>query len=117
MAAVVVLISHDHHVAVPERVEVLVLLARVETEDVANGLDLGVLTDGLLGSIADIQELASKRESSVHVLANDLDSSHSKGLSRVSFSEDDGAVFARFASGQVGVIELRHVDFVLFPAF
>lgn len=77
MTAIVVLISHDHDGAVPEARYILVLLANLKSDDLAEILYLWVLTDLLCHRLPYVQELSTQRETAVLVSADDFNASHS----------------------------------------
>lgn len=58
VAAVVVLVGHDHERAVAQRLDVVVLLAVLQAEDLLDVLDLDVLGDLAGGRVAHVEELA-----------------------------------------------------------
>ncbi len=117
---VLVLIGHDHHLPVAQRLHVLlrVVLALVlEPEDLDHVVDLGVLENLLVRRLADVEELAAEREDAKEVASDDGEAGDGEGLGRVSLGEDERALHRVLGTGQVGVLELGHaLDHRLFLA-
>ena len=70
VGAVLVLIGHDHELAVPQRLEVvhrLVLLLVGQSDDFYHLIDLLVLHDLLVGGVAHVEQLAPQRVHAVLV--------------------------------------------------
>lgn len=108
--AVVVLVGHDHELAVAEGLVhrlFVVLLAVLEAEDLLDVRDLLVVGDLLGRGITCVEELSSKREYSVAVAADNAQARDRQRLGRVSLRQDEGTVLAvALVASVVGVAEL-----------
>jgi hypothetical protein len=62
MTSVVILIRHDHQVAVSQGLCVFVLFAVLETHDLTDGVDFGVLHDHLMRRISDVEKFTAQWE-------------------------------------------------------
>ena len=62
MTSIVILIRHDHQVAISQRFRVFVFLAMLQAHDLSNGSDFSVLHDHLMSRFADIEKFSTKRE-------------------------------------------------------
>ena len=78
MRTVVVLVGHDHQVAVAESLGVLVVLLVLETHELFDVLDLLVLRDLVDGCIAHVQQLTTKRKDAEQIGVDDRTASESE---------------------------------------
>lgn len=100
------LICHDHQATVPQRVGARVHLALLQSHNLLDRLDLGVLQQSLAARLADVEQLASEREDTVIVAADDRETRDGERLGRVSFGQDQRALVAVPGPGVVRVLEL-----------
>jgi hypothetical protein len=100
------LIGHDHEMAVPELVGARVDLVVLEAHDLLDGLDLGVVDEGLATGVADVEELAAQGKDAPIVATDDAQAGDGERLGRVTLGEDEGALLGVAAAGVVGVLEL-----------
>ena len=108
--AVVVLVGHDHQVAVPQRAGARrrsgVVLALLQAEDLLELGDLLVVHDRRVVGVAHVEQLAAQREDAVVVAADHREARDGERLRRVALGDDERALVAVLAAGLVGVVEL-----------
>ena len=73
MRSIQILICHHHDATVTESLDVLVLLALFETEDLLDRRQLLVLIKLLLADVLDVEQLASKRKDTPLLSPNNLE--------------------------------------------
>ena len=71
MRTVVVLIGHDHDVAVAEGLGALVRGAVAEAEDLLDVVNLRVVHDLIVRRVSNVEELTAEREDSVAIASDD----------------------------------------------
>ena len=74
MAAIVILIGHNHHLTIPQLIDVLssVDSAHAESHYLNDVLNFGVLSYLLCVGISDVEKLTFKRETSIVISAYDF---------------------------------------------
>mmetsp|Transcript_3484 Transcript_3484/g.8354 ORF Transcript_3484/g.8354 Transcript_3484/m.8354 type:complete len:832 (-) Transcript_3484:586-3081(-) len=106
VGAIEILVRHNHNATIPQWLHGVIDLLLFEAQDLDHVLDLGVV-DGLLEvGISDVQELASEREDSEAVTADDAETSDCQCLCTVSLCEDEGALLGMLGAGQVRIFQL-----------
>mmetsp|Transcript_2795 Transcript_2795/g.7232 ORF Transcript_2795/g.7232 Transcript_2795/m.7232 type:complete len:330 (-) Transcript_2795:1332-2321(-) len=109
VGAVVILIRHDHDGAVPEALQLLVVLAvQVEAHDLDDVLDLCVPHHLLQRRISDVEHLAAQREDAEFVPTDDAEARNGQRFGGVSLRQDQRALPRVLAARVVGVLQLRH---------
>ena len=80
MATVVILISHDHEMAVTQALHVRygILLLMLKSHKLLDVLDLSILHDLIDSSISNIEEFTTKREHTKQILVDNSTTSQSK---------------------------------------
>ena len=101
-----VLVGHDHDVAVPQRLGAVVRRAVAQTENLLDVRDLGVVHDLVVRRVAHVQELAAQREDAVAVAADHGEAGDGERLGGVALGEDQSAVLGVAPAGVVGVVQL-----------
>ena len=107
--AVVVLVGHDHQVAVAQRLvrgRIRVVLALLQPEDLLELRDLLVRHDGRVVGVAHVEQLAAQREDAIVVATDNGEAGDGEGLGRVTLGDDERALVAILAARLVGVVEL-----------
>ena len=97
------LISHDHELAVSKIARILVVFVVLQTKNLLDILDLLVLHDLVVFSLANVQQLSTQREDTVVVATDDTKTRHSQGLGRVSFRQNESTVSSILRPSVVGV--------------
>lgn len=105
MGTVMILIGHDHQVAVTEGFGAGVHLVLLQAKDLLQTGDLGVPGD--LGSrgFTHVQQLTTEGEDTVIVATHHGQPGNSQGLGGISLGQDQGALVAILGSGIVGIIQ------------
>ncbi len=103
---IVILIGHDHDTSVSQAVDIEVLLAVLETENLLDGLDLGILHDLIVCGLADVEKLTSKRKDTKVVTPDFSDTGDGERLGGVTFGENERAVLSFATTSVVGIFEL-----------
>mmetsp|Transcript_98086 Transcript_98086/g.245796 ORF Transcript_98086/g.245796 Transcript_98086/m.245796 type:complete len:390 (+) Transcript_98086:1753-2922(+) len=104
-----ILVSHDHDGAIPQALQLLVVLpVEIQAHDFDDVLDLLIGHHLLQRRIAHVEHLASEREHAVLVAADDAQPCHRQGLGGVALGQDERALRRVFAPGVVGVLQLWH---------
>jgi hypothetical protein len=80
----------------------------LETEDLPDVLDLDVFHNLVVTGLAYVEELAPKWKDAIVVTTDDAEAGDGKGLGRVSFCQDEGAVFGVATPSIVRVFELDY---------
>lgn len=96
--AIVILIRHDHQMAVTKTINRCIVGVVLESQDLFDVLDFDVFHDGLMGRVSDIEQFAPQREDTVVVTSNDTQSGYSQSLGGISFGKDERAAFSVAAS-------------------
>jgi len=91
---------------VTERFGIFIGLSMLKTHNLLNVLDLIIVHDLLVSSIADIQQLTLEWEDTVVITANNTETTHGKSLGGITLSEDEGTLGGISATGIVGVVKL-----------
>ncbi len=105
VAAVVVLIRHDHELSIPEAAHVLVIFPELKPHDLHDILNFFVFHDLSVIRFTNIQRLPFQRENTVGVAANNCESTDSEGFGTIPFREDQRAEFALRSSSQIRIFE------------
>ena len=75
----------------------------LQAHNLLDVLDFFVLHDLVMSSLANVEQFAAKGEDAKIVTTNNTKTSNSESLGRVSFGEDESAIFRMFRSSVVGV--------------
>jgi hypothetical protein len=102
----VVLVGHDHEVAVAERLGGLVHLAVLQAENLFDVRNLRVARHRRRARVPHVEQFAAQGEDAVPVPAGDGEAADDQGFGRVAFREDEGAVLRMLPPRIVGVHEL-----------
>jgi hypothetical protein len=94
-------------VPVPQPLRRLVDLPLLQSHNLLDVLDLGVVDKLRSRSLSDVEKLSSQREDTEVISTDDVQTGNGESLGRVSFRQDEGAVLALLRSGVVGVFELE----------
>lgn len=78
----------------------------LQTHDLLDRLDLGIVHEVLARRLAHVEELSPQWEHAVVVPTNDRESRDGESLGGVSLGEDERALGSRARAGVVGVLEL-----------
>ncbi len=105
MAAIVVLIGHDHELSVPQAAHVLVVFSELKPHDLHDVLNFFILHNLSVVRLTNIQRFAFERENTVRVTANNGESTYSKGFGTIPFREDQRAEFSLCSSSQICIFE------------
>jgi hypothetical protein len=114
VTAIVILIGHNHQVAVTQRLDVLLRVGciKLETHDRHQVGDLLVLHNLKMGSITYIQWLTFERKHTVEITTDDRQPRHSQRLGRVSLGDDQSTVLRLCRSSVVGIVQLGNTCLV-----
>ena len=107
--AVVILVGHDHQVAIPKRLargRVRVVLALLQPDDLLELRYLLVVHDRRVRRVAHVEELATQREDAIVVASDDCEPRDRKRLGRVPLGDDESAHVPVPPARLVGVVEL-----------
>ena len=104
MEAVNVLVGHDHHATVPERLGVF--RGEIDAKDGHDVSDLVASEDLGCAEAARVQELSADRENAVKVTADDVQAAHRERLRAVAFGDDKRALIAVLFAGHCRILEL-----------
>lgn len=100
------LIGHDHKMTIAKLVGIRVDLVVLEAHDLLDGVDLGIVDDHLAAGVSDVEQLASKREDAPIITTDDAETGDGQRFGRVTFGQDEGALFSISTASVVGVFEL-----------
>ena len=103
---VVVLVSHDHDVAVPERLDAVVRGAVPQAQDLLDVRNLRVVHDLVVRRVSDVEKLAAKRKHAVAVSSNNRQTGNSQRLRGVPFCQNERAVLRVTPPRVVRVVQL-----------
>lgn len=94
VAAIEVLVSHNHQGAVTERLDVFLSVddAKFEAHDFNKVHDLFILHNLAISLVTDVQRLALEWEDAVVVPTNNGKATDRQGLGRISLCNDESAV-------------------------
>jgi len=104
--AVVVLVRHDQQVPVSQLLDVRVLHAVPQPQDLADVLDLLVLHDLGVGGLAHVERLALEREHAVVVAPHDGEPRHGERFGAVALRQNQSAVLSLGTASVVRIVEL-----------
>lgn len=100
------LIGHDHETAVSEGIDGIVNLSVLQSHDLLDRLNLGVVHESLSSRFSYVEELSSKWEDSVVVSTDDGESGNGERFGGISFGENEGTFRSCSTTGVVGIFEL-----------
>jgi hypothetical protein len=101
-----ILIGHDHEVAVSKTIGGGVVLIMLETENLLDVLNLDVFDDLVVTGLSDIEQLSTQGEDTVLVATNDSEAGDCECLGGVSFRQDQSAVLCIAPARIVCVFQL-----------
>mmetsp|Transcript_58836 Transcript_58836/g.168974 ORF Transcript_58836/g.168974 Transcript_58836/m.168974 type:complete len:955 (+) Transcript_58836:1131-3995(+) len=111
VGAIVILVGHDHDGAIPETLELLVvLLVQIEAHDLDDVLNLLVRHHLLQGRVTHVEQFTPQGEDAVLVSADNTEAGDGQRLGRVSLGQDEGACVRILAASVVGILQLRHAS-------
>jgi hypothetical protein len=104
--SIVILICHDHQMAVSQAVGRGVIRVVFQTQDLLDVLDLDIFHNRVVRCVSHIEQLSSQRKDSIIISSNDTESGYRESFGRVSFGQDQGTSLGVPATRVVGVFKL-----------
>mmetsp|Transcript_13832 Transcript_13832/g.34094 ORF Transcript_13832/g.34094 Transcript_13832/m.34094 type:complete len:794 (+) Transcript_13832:3553-5934(+) len=110
VATVQILVRHDHDAAVAELVQVVILHAGSQAHDLQDSLNLGVLQQRSVRSLANVEQFTAQGKHAIEIATDHGETGDRKRLRGVSFRENQRALRRFFSTRLVRVFEFRNSE-------
>ena len=108
MRTIQILICHDHHATIAQRLQILIDLRLLKAKNLLNGGQLFILTKLIGTDIANIEHLTLERKDAPLFAPDDLESSNCTRCSRISLGENERTFITLCSASPESIDELRH---------
>lgn len=100
-------IRHDHHVTVPQTFGIGIRATGLQSENLFERCDFGIVGDGRRRRIANVQQFPTKREDAIRIPTYDAQTRDRETFGRISFGQYQRACIASVRPGPIRIGQFR----------